>query len=382
MECTQIDAVTGATTVWNKDLKSFRESRTDRLPSSPLYRYVSRKIESGNIPQEPSYVIEKHADGLHKEVTLEPDTALSSWEVWLQIADESVPDFFFVAYKRGELYEVRVHHNSTDLMVAYQDELRQLLPDNLKALAQLCRIEGAMATFYPEMGPIHDEPDTAQKEYLDWAKDDPKRKADEIMRAWSEDEKARARMEVVAIVGSTVAEHLKDDYSQEEIDAVSCDLADEVIGDLPFDFNTREDAYQRVELIADSLVSNVAMLLATNKDKYESLSNFTTYFYFDQDNKDVVRVVVEDSDFEVIHRGHLRFGERYRYQEHDYSLHKDSKASVIATVAGILRPKPQLQISVPERVNLDEFVRSIRFPEAVGWERALSVADIEYQKIL
>lgn len=376
MECTQIDSVTGATTIWGKDLKNFRESRTDRLPNSPLYRYVSRQVELGNALQEPSYVIAKHADRLHKELTLEPVTALPSWKVLLQIADESVSDFFFASYKGGNLYEVRVHHNSTDLMVAYQANLQQPLPNNLKALAQLCRIEGAVATFFPEMGPVHDEPNAGQREYLDWAKDEPKRKTDEIMRAWSEDEKTRAKREVTTIVSYTVVEHLKNECSLEEIGIVSAGLVDKVIGDLPFDFNSLEDTYQRVELIADSLVSNVAMLLTSNRDKYESLSDFTTYFYFNQDDdRDVVNVVVEDSEFEVIHRGSLRFGEQYRYQEHDYTIQKDSKAGVIATVAGILRPNPKLQILIPGGIDLDEFVRLIRLPVTVGWEQALEVAD-------
>lgn len=380
LECTQEDPLTGVTTVWCKDLRFFRESRTDRLPNNPLYRYVSRRVEPDALPKEPDYVIESHTDGLHKEVSLEPDVALSSWRIMLQIADESARDFFIATYKGKGLHQIRVHHNSTDLMVAYQANTEQPLPQNLKALAELCRIEGAVAVFTPEIGPLHDEPDTTQKQYLDYAKDLPEIKAAEVMKAWSEEEKTQAKLEVEVVVGGAMGEHLKNDYGQEEIDTITARLIDTVTGDLPFDFNTKEDIYQRMEIIADLLVSNVAMLLTSNRDKYESLSDFTANFYFDQEDKDMVSVVIEDSDFEVIHRGHLRFCEQYRYQEHDYGIYRDSQNRVIAEVSGILRPKPKLQIAVPEEIDLERFVKYIRLPDAIGWERALEVADIDYIK--
>lgn len=380
LENTAVDPTTGVTTTWSKDLKYFRESRTDRLPNSPLYRYISRIARPGTIPYEPAYVIEELANGLHKEINLEPNTPLLSRGVELYIADETVQDCFFAKYKGNKLHEIRIYHNSMDLISVYQTLIEQPLPENLQALAQLCRIEGVIVAFNPYIGPVHGELSADQKKFLDWMKDEPERKTDESMKAWSEEERVKAKVEVSTMVRGTVVEHLKNNYSQEEIVVVSAGLEDQVLGDLPFDYSTKRSPLERIKIIVDSLVSNVAMLLTSNRFKYEELGNFAIDFYFDQNDRDEVGVEVEDLEQEVIHRGRLRFGEQYRYQEHDYGIFRDSKDRVIATVIGILRPRPKLQISVPAEIDLQEFVRVIRLPESVGWEKALDVANIEYKK--
>lgn len=376
LEITQQNPLTGATTTWSKDLKDYRESRMDKISGSSWERYISRRVRPGKTPENPAYVIEKHDNGQHRSMRLQPSSGLLPWKVELYAADEPGQELFFATYNGSDLYEMRIRHKSINQMSVFQSQEEQSLPDNLRALAQICRREGAVSAFNPEMGPVHDELNADQKDYLDWVKDESKREADKSMKAWSKSERKRAMFEVIAVVSGTVNEHLRGDYSQEEIDTLAVGLMNKIISDLPFDFNTKADDRQRIEEINDSLVINTAQLLASNICKYEELGDSSISFYFGQDNKNEVGLVIADADgIDIFQRGSLRFGGKYRYQEHDYGISKDPEGKIIAIVAAILRPNPKSRFMVPEQIDLQEFVRHIRVPESVGWEKALDLVD-------
>ncbi|MBI2327150.1 hypothetical protein HYU92_02420 [Candidatus Curtissbacteria bacterium] len=376
LETTQVDPTTGVTTTWRKDLRYFTESRTDQLPNNPLYRYISRR--SRPVQGEVSYSIGFHHGGLHKSINLSEDD-LGLPELEMHVADEAETNHFFATYNGNNLSRIRVHHNSLDLHSTYQEILQHPLRENIQELAQLCRTEGVVAAFNPEMGIFHDVVDTTQEAYLQFAKNHRRDKINEAMRNWSDEEKGRAMHDVTIVVEGMTRQALLNFYDREEMTPIISELTELVIAELPFDYYSKE-RLQRSLLINDALKHRVAWILTANRDKHERLSDFTANFHLDQNPEGVIQVEIEDSQQEVIHRGQFRLGGKFRYEDYDYQILKAGENSMSASVTGILKREHELHIIVPARIDLQEFSTLIKTAESSGWERALEVADINYSK--